>query len=271
MTPLHISTQGTVEHVRQTKFFRIIDTSHCGGCRLERHGHALPGITLITGGEYLEIIDRGEIECDSGTVVFKPAGAYHSNRYGLNGARALHIEIVDELFFGERLEFPNRIVTVQKPKMQSILKAMPAAFASQDDTSVLMLDSLGMEIVSLVIRSTNSRFRIGRTPHWLFEVVEILESNEYQMHSLSALSMATGIPPRTIARQFRRWMGISVGDYVRNTRLKKAKEKLQSIRDSIAQISFDLGFFDQSHFSRFFKNETGFSPAYFRKKCASES
>jgi AraC-like DNA-binding protein len=44
----------------------------------------------------------------------------------------------------------------------------------------------------------------------------------------------------------------------------ESKVRLQNKELSIAQIAYDLDFFDPSHFGKFFKKHTGISPLEYR-------
>ena len=55
-------------------------------------------------------------------------------------------------------------------------------------------------------------------------------------------------------------------EYVNNLRVEKSKELLCTTSKSVAEVCFDVGFNNISHFNRLFKQCTGMSPSAFRKK-----
>lgn len=68
------------------------------------------------------------------------------------------------------------------------------------------------------------------------------------------------------SKMFHAHIGVSFQDYVCNARIEQAKVALIQNRDqSIANVSYILGFKDVSYFSRLFKKRTGLTPGQYRK------
>jgi AraC-like DNA-binding protein len=72
---------------------------------------------------------------------------------------------------------------------------------------------------------------------------------------------------RQLQRVFRDYVGVSPKWVIRRYRLIEAAERLQCRNDSIdfAWLALDLGYSDQSHFIRDFKNMVGRTPAEYHK------
>lgn len=65
---------------------------------------------------------------------------------------------------------------------------------------------------------------------------------------------------------FRREVGASPVQYLRNLRLEKARELLENTFLRVKEICFEAGTKDQSHFVRNFKTNYGLSPSEYRKR-----
>lgn len=74
-----------------------------------------------------------------------------------------------------------------------------------------------------------------------------------------------GLSPRALENAFKARKGATVIMYVQQKRLEKAKELISSTTNSIAEISFEVGYTDHSYFSRIFKRATGKTPNEYRK------
>ena len=87
-----------------------------------------------------------------------------------------------------------------------------------------------------------------------------LEKNLGKPISLTDISNAFSYSVSTVKTVFREETGKSIIAYYNDLRLAAAKEMLTEKNLSISEIAEQLGFHSTSHFSNFFKKETGVSP-----------
>jgi Transcriptional regulator containing an amidase domain and an AraC-type DNA-binding HTH domain len=64
---------------------------------------------------------------------------------------------------------------------------------------------------------------------------------------------------------FKKEKGITISDYIRNTKIEASKVLLQYYDLSVTEIAEYLAFSSPSHFIKIFKNNTGFTPEIYRK------
>lgn len=69
--------------------------------------------------------------------------------------------------------------------------------------------------------------------------------------------------------RFRAACGSSLGYYLRNYRLHLTIECIRDTRRNFTQIASDLGFPDSAAFTRFVRNQTGYTPTQFRRRMIS--
>ena len=67
-------------------------------------------------------------------------------------------------------------------------------------------------------------------------------------------------------KMFKKYTGVSPGQYLLQLRIARAKELLVSSDKSIKEISYELGFQSIYYFSKIFKKKEGTSPSKFRNK-----
>ena len=91
--------------------------------------------------------------------------------------------------------------------------------------------------------------------------------NEHKNESLPITKMAAlcHISPSYFSKLFSRDMGETYSSYLLRTRVKWAKDLLQTTNKNINEIAFALGFSDAGHFIRSFKKYEGTTPANFRR------
>ena len=105
--------------------------------------------------------------------------------------------------------------------------------------------------------------RSASAPPWLRRVRERLEGETAPV--LADLAGEAGVHPRYLMRVFRRWVGCSMGEFVRRRRIRRARMMLAETSDGLAAVSAAAGFYDQSHFGRTFKRLTGLTPREYRR------
>ena len=77
---------------------------------------------------------------------------------------------------------------------------------------------------------------------------------------MDELANEAGVHPVHLSRVFRKFTGVGIGEYVHRLRIREACELRLDPEQSLADISCDLGFADESHFTRTFHGLTGTSP-----------
>lgn len=78
--------------------------------------------------------------------------------------------------------------------------------------------------------------------------------------SLQELAKETGLHPGYLSTLFHREMGMTLTEYIRKQRIETAKNMLLDSEYSYAEIAALLAFSSQSHFTRVFREETGYTP-----------
>jgi len=104
-----------------------------------------------------------------------------------------------------------------------------------------------------------------RIPGWMKKVHELMNDRWSETLTLKDLSEAAGVHPVTVSHYFPHYFSCTLGAYMRKLKVEKALELLQSASRSLTDIAYECGFFDQSHFTRTFKNLTGFLPAAYQR------
>ena len=102
--------------------------------------------------------------------------------------------------------------------------------------------------------------------HRLTPVMEHVLRHYRRPIALPDLARLAGLSVSQLQREFRRLFNISPGDYILWMRLSMARQRLEETADSIRQIGADCGFYDQSHFTRSFKQHTGLPPRQYRQR-----
>ncbi|MFT0518693.1 AraC family transcriptional regulator [Pseudomonas faucium] len=106
----------------------------------------------------------------------------------------------------------------------------------------------------------------GNEPVAVARARELLESQLADPPSLEALAAAVNLSPFHFARVFRQATGLPPHAWLKQRRLTHARDLLKR-GQAASEVAFALGFADQSHLSRQFKQAYGVTPGAYRKAC----
>ena len=95
-------------------------------------------------------------------------------------------------------------------------------------------------------------------------VIRYVEDHYQEKIYISELAEKCKISKHQFGRVFKREKGITFREYLVNFRLDKARELLEESQLSVGDVSFAVGFFDHSYFTRMFKRYAGLSPSDYR-------
>ena len=126
----------------------------------------------------------------------------------------------------------------------------------------LVLNSL---LSSLILRHGDQPpvpYQTGSHYSAIKRVCEFIKTHYADHLSLKQLSRVACLSSFYFQRLFLKNTGVSPHDYMIHCRIKKARELLAE-GHSIAGVALDVGFVDQSHFTRSFKQVTGTTPGIY--------
>ncbi|CAM4460084.1 response regulator [Paenibacillus tarimensis] len=105
--------------------------------------------------------------------------------------------------------------------------------------------------------------------HRIIRMAQETIDKEYATElTLTALSEKLFVHPNYLSSLFKAETGQTFSQYVTRTRMKHARRLLKETNLKIYQISSEVGYSDQVHFSRVFKSLEGMNPYEYREKHA---
>lgn len=258
------SIHGTVLNSTEVAGLTLSETAYAPQLRLARHSHQSPYFCFVLAGGFTEVYGRRSRVCDRSILIYHPAGESHADSFHA-ASRCFNLEINPQLL--RRIE-PRKAVLDEPADFRggSILSQLVVKlyreFRQPDNLSSLVIEGVMLEILA-----KTSRQLVGSTknaPLWLLQTFEILQDRFRENLSLAEIAGLVGVHETHLAREFRRRFGYTAGEYVRHLRIEFACRQLTASRNSLAEIAHAIGFFDQSHFTRTFKQFTGMTPSEYR-------
>lgn len=171
-----------------------------------------------------------------------------------------------ELYFIDQVSYKNAGDLFDR--VMGVLFAMQESFAREDAWSFLERKKLMLELLLLFFRAneeTQDKAGGASFGH-VAKAIRYIEKN-YGDPSLCAKSVAgfVGLNTEYLSRLFDKQIHSSLSDYIRDTRVGRAKE-LFFLSQKVEEVATSCGFSSLPSFSRTFKIRTGMTPsAYLRE------
>jgi AraC family transcriptional regulator len=155
---------------------------------------------------------------------------------------------------------------VQDPLIQQIALALKTELAIAGEDSRLYANSMATALGAHLLRrygvknSVVKEYRGGLTNYQLKIVTEYIQEHLDHNLNLDLLASLINISPHYFASLFKQSTGTSPHKYITNCRLAKAKILLRQNNLAIAFICQEVGFKNQSHFTRLFRQHYQITP-----------
>jgi two-component system response regulator YesN len=96
--------------------------------------------------------------------------------------------------------------------------------------------------------------------------INYIDANYDKPITLADIARISHLSVSRLAHIFKEQMGITIIDYLTSVRIERAKQLLLATEQSCTEICFQVGYNNQSYFSRTFKELVGMSPRQFRAR-----
>lgn len=234
--------------------------------KVDWHYHENPYFTFILEGNLLEGSKKGIHHCTAGDLLFHNWQDPHYNKKPDGHTRGFHIELSKDWRWNEvaALHLLEGNMDIHLPEVRLLFHKLFWESFDQDNSSELVMDSLLLHVFSLLHRD-----RIvseHKVPKWVYTLRDYLRANFSNELNLTTISHTVDLHPVYLSREFSRYFGVTMGDYIRKLKVENAVLLLHKPNLSLTEIGYQSGFADQSHFIRCFKSLFGSTPREYRNK-----
>lgn len=254
------------KNVRTHQFGSIVVTYtlHPSGLKTQKHSHELSLFCFVREGAFSEVYGRRHRECGPLNTIYRPSDELHADRFHDAGAQCLTVEIRPELL--ERVR-EYAILDDSRDfyagKTAWLAAKLYGEFVLMDAAAPLVVEGLTLELMAEASR-VQAKTLERKSPRWLEQARELLHAHFSDPLTIDSIARSIGTHPVHLARTFRRVYCCTIGEYVRQLRIDFACSEIVSSNASLAEIAVSCGFYDQSHFSRLFKQRIGITPSEYR-------
>ena len=204
-----------------------------------RHSHARLSIGAIVAGQTLSHCGDKTLLLGPGDLILIPAGMPHSCNPVAGAPRSYHMLYVDT-----HLTPPLQIIRnpMLFQRFLDIIARMPEA-----DLSPLLSALPACAPQPAALNPISQRLRLA------------LLDDLRDPPSLDSLADRFSLRKETLIRHFRRDTGMTPGHFLIQSRIEYARARLRA-GDAIADVAYQCGFADQSHFHKAFVSFTAATP-----------
>lgn len=102
----------------------------------------------------------------------------------------------------------------------------------------------------------------------IMDLTDFIKGYPEVQHSVTSLCAKTGLSAAKLQKGFKFIHQETVGEFIRNMRLKKAEYLLRTSEMNISEVVYSIGFTSRSYFCKIFKARYGCSPKRYKKQLA---
>lgn len=261
--PYSIHTESTIPSCAFMSIWDVQanDTYHS----LKSEGFTVPGLFITYEGNGILTQAHETFALHAGTYLIVQDGITSSYRCQNNDWKFYFIDF-SSLDMSRFLELPiNEVVTTGKIglAMQKCEHLIDLLIEQQHGYEV----AASILLQEILLLFAKERHAATTQQHQeLNKIIIYMHKHIDKTIRVDELIAMSGLSRTTFFTRFRSRTGLSPSDYMLKLKLESAKVSLETTNLSVKEISTNLQFYDEFHFSKLFKKNFGISPSTFRGK-----
>lgn len=237
---------------------------------IEMHSHDYWQINLGISGRCTFRTENGEIPAACGDLLIFPPGVRHALAYP-EPYLSYSFKFKTTHRAGKNVqwiranEFTKGVSSAVRTIMETTFPtkyfgAMEGAVVLKEDRYQILMEHFLSGVLAVLFQDQS------KLSGQLTTVYDTISANRGRYISVSEAAAACGYSRNRFNALIRQQTGLSAKDYLNRIRLETAERYLRFTSLRISEISAEMGFSNQFHFSDFFKRMTGFAPLQYRKQ-----
>jgi AraC family transcriptional regulator len=224
------------------------------------HAHDEAFLMIVFAGRSIaRNAGNPELHYVAGSAYVHPPLHQHSVATGKTPFRAISIHLGAEWFqhLGGTARGVREVSSLFLPSLR-----LQQELSSWSAASPLVVEGLVLGLLGVIARDA-ARQEIAE-PRWLPLVDAAMRFLPPRQLTVAELARRSGVHPVHLSRTWHRFRGSSIGDAIRRARIETACCRIAEDAPSLLELAREVGFADQTHFTRVFKQVAGMTPGAFR-------
>jgi AraC family transcriptional regulator len=238
---------------------------YASGSAMQLHSHKAPRLCYVLRGNFEEGVEDKRYSRKRGMILFRPAGLYHTERFGQDGAMCGLITPPPDWLslaaeFGAQLD--GRDLADGAAALR-LVETVERECTIADSFSALSLQTVLWEtLVHLSPLESDVPF----SSVWAIRALDYLRDHGAAPVTLSQVAATLGVHRGHLARTFRATYGETLGARLRKIRAQRAAALIRGTNAPLIEIAAQCGFTHQAHMTRVFVATFGVTPGRYRSK-----
>jgi len=271
-------------------FFHISKNTNPPGCRGadELHSHSYHELLFCIDGEGGQKTDKGTEPLKKGDLFFYPKNLRHCSVFAPNTTFECYVLDFQSSLFSPNSDGDKDIISILKQlgergvqriklsqngqgKVKAILDELYSEFAEKNMLYDAMLKLKVFELFLTIARDPLQAKNYSKKESYvsqkqmISEVVQYIEEFYIQSINIETVLRFCPLSRSHFHVVFKRETGKTFNDYLRDTRLEKAKSLLIESDLPVQEISYQCGFSSHAYFTQVFKLRENKTPGEFRQ------
>lgn len=248
------------------------------------HSHTFFEIKYIVSGRgYHQVLNGEKQAVGPGDVVFINVGVPHS----IMSENASDLLINFNILFSADFAFPEGnegmgvdflrevrnmdafMVYDKNLRMRRTINEMFSEFSAKPEGYLDILALYTRELIFMMLREKKQKKSCAHYGY-IAEVLAYIEKNTEREIGVAELADLVHLSPNYFSKLFKKEMGKSPIAYIQGAKVQRVCEWLATTDKTFSECAVDIGYQNESHLRRIFKEVTGQTPKDFKKRTRTE-
>lgn len=237
---------------------------------VELHTHDTAHLILHLRGDYRSSAMGAPTVCRQPMLVYNPPGTTHRDHYARSDrvvtGRFLSIQLSARLW--DSVAGTHQLAVDAECRCDPRSLAVAGQLVSivrEDCPMEVEVDALVLELLARHAAPTSLPRLSPHVPPWFERALELLRDRWSEAVSISDVARACDVHPVYLARVFRKRLGQTPGDVIREARVQHASDLLTTTTNTLSEVALMCGFADQSHLTTAFRRSCAMTPGRYRR------